>query len=201
MARKATGIHSTTKPDGRVYRYFRAPMKFRALGIPLIPLPEDGYEEEAARLLADLEAGRYAESEKGIREHLIHVLRKAKNRATDRGIEFAITMEDIDRLLAVCPRCAVSGIPFTLAGKTTGYRSPCRPSIDRIDAQKGYTPGNIRLVCVAVNAALSDWGDDVFWTVVRYAQMRPSANKRAFQNTRRLQTGLSGLSSDIKNEA
>ncbi len=45
---------------------------------------------------------------------------------------------------------------------TNSYRAPFAPSIDRINSEKGYTDGNVRLVCVAVNWALSDWGIEVF---------------------------------------
>jgi hypothetical protein len=38
---------------------------------------------------------------------------------------------------------------------------PFSPSIDRIDTVGGYTTDNVRLVCVAANFALNQWGDDV----------------------------------------
>lgn len=45
--------------------------------------------------------------------------------------------------------CALSGVRMTWA---TGKTSPTSISIDRIDGEKGYVDGNVRLVCVAVNA-------------------------------------------------
>ena len=45
--------------------------------------------------------------------------------------------------------CALSGIRMTWA---TGKTSPTSISMDRIDGQKGYVEGNVRLVCVAVNS-------------------------------------------------
>jgi hypothetical protein len=45
--------------------------------------------------------------------------------------------------------CALSGVRMTWA---TGKTSPTSISIDRIDNQKGYIDGNVRLVCVAINA-------------------------------------------------
>jgi hypothetical protein len=45
--------------------------------------------------------------------------------------------------------CALSGIRMTWA---TGKTAPTSISIDRIDGKKGYVDGNVRLVCVAVNA-------------------------------------------------
>lgn len=45
--------------------------------------------------------------------------------------------------------CALSGVRMTWA---TGKTAPTSISIDRIDGSKGYVDGNVRLVCVAVNA-------------------------------------------------
>ena len=53
-------------------------------------------------------------------------------------------------------RCALSGAALTHEGL------PCTPtqvSIDRIDSGRGYVAGNVRLVAVWVNRALSHWGD------------------------------------------
>lgn len=45
--------------------------------------------------------------------------------------------------------CAISGIPMTY--KLGGGRQPLNISVDRIDNNKGYIPGNIQLVCSHVN--------------------------------------------------
>lgn len=52
-------------------------------------------------------------------------------------------------------RCEISGYPFATTG---GARRPDALSIDRIDCAQGYVFSNVRLVCAAVNAALSTWG-------------------------------------------
>lgn len=56
-------------------------------------------------------------------------------------------------------RCALSRLPMT---HTTDHRAPYNVSIDRRDNDKGYVPGNVRLVCHAVNSALGHWGETVF---------------------------------------
>lgn len=38
---------------------------------------------------------------------------------------------------------------------------PFMPSIDRTNSAKGYTAGNCRLVCVAANFAMNEWGQGV----------------------------------------
>ena len=45
--------------------------------------------------------------------------------------------------------CALSGIRMTWAG---GGIKPTSVSVDRIDMAKGYVKGNVRIVCMAVNA-------------------------------------------------
>jgi len=60
-------------------------------------------------------------------------------------------------------RCAVSGLSFSMAPFDFALvKRPYGPSLDRIDAQKGYVRGNVRLVCTAVNFGLGQWGDEVF---------------------------------------
>ena len=45
--------------------------------------------------------------------------------------------------------CALSGVRMTWS---TGKTEPTSISMDRIDGDKGYVDGNVRLVCMAVNA-------------------------------------------------
>lgn len=46
-------------------------------------------------------------------------------------------------------RCAYTGVPFDLRRSTV--RPMAAPSLDRIDNEKGYVPGNVQFVCTAVN--------------------------------------------------
>lgn len=59
-------------------------------------------------------------------------------------------------------RCELSGIALSLHGKEDGWQKhPWAPSLDRIDSRKGYVAGNCRIVCVAVNIALNEFGEEV----------------------------------------
>lgn len=77
--------------------------------------------------------------------------------------------------------CEVSGIPFDLTGLP---RHPFGPSLDRIDADRGYDADNIRMVCLAVNLCMSEWGEDIFVQVAsatlmkRLQEMSGSVQKR-----------------------
>jgi hypothetical protein len=53
-------------------------------------------------------------------------------------------------------QCALSGHPFDIDD------ARWRPSLDRIDASKGYTTGNIQLVAWIVNRSKSRFSDAVF---------------------------------------
>jgi len=59
----------------------------------------------------------------------------AKSRATKKGREFSIELEDI----VIPTTCPVFGTPLT------------EPSIDRIDSSKGYVKGNIRVISMRAN--------------------------------------------------
>ena len=52
--------------------------------------------------------------------------------------------------------CALSNVRMTWA---TGKTAPTSISMDRIDCSQGYVDGNVRLVCVCVNAFRSTMND------------------------------------------
>jgi hypothetical protein len=81
----------------------------------------------------------------------------ARIRARKKKIVFNLDAADIAALQAVIDagRCELSGVPFTLEGP----RSATSPSLDRIEADKGYVRGNVRVICHALNAGLGDWGE------------------------------------------
>lgn len=95
----------------------------------------------------------------------------AENRARKAGMAFtlrpgfALTLYDQQ-----AGRCAVSGIEFNLQRFPDALvKHPFAPSIDRKLSSGGYTEDNVRLVCVAVNFGMSQWGEEVFMTLARAA--------------------------------
>lgn len=92
--------------------------------------------------------------------------KNVKARAKVRRFECTITRDDIASLTERSEgKCAITGIKFEFGGK--GKPSPWAPSLDCIDSNLGYTHGNVRLVCLAVNYAKNKWGTDV---LMRMAQ-------------------------------
>ena len=67
-------------------------------------------------------------------------------------------------------RCVVSGLPFSLR-RFGGVlvKHPFAPSLDRISLQAGYVAGNVRLVCIAVNFGMGQWGEELYLTFTRAA--------------------------------
>ena len=75
------------------------------------------------------------------------IWRRARSRASNRGLMFDIDVEDIV-LPEVCP---ILGMPLKEnKGKSGAY--PDSYSLDRIDNSKGYVKGNIRVVSQLANA-------------------------------------------------
>lgn len=165
-------------PRKNVYRQVvkgRSYYRFRRSGCPDVRLPgEPGTPQFEAAYSSLAMAGT---SDPDVRLNAItkyavaEALKRARNRAKASAIPFDLSPAYIsDMMRAQMCACAVSGIQFDLGrsgvrqGKT---RLPFRPSIDKLDPALGYVRGNVRVVCFAVNMALSDWGDDVFLEVCR----------------------------------
>lgn len=96
----------------------------------------------------------------------------ARRRAKKAGLPMTIDSAWVlDRLEKIVGRCEVSGVPFSDENPGRAHKRPFMPSLDRINCEGGYTPDNVRIVCVAVNTLLQDWGDGVFMTL--FAHQNP----------------------------
>lgn len=68
-----------------------------------------------------------------------------------------LALEDFVRIvLASDGKCAITGIEFS---RTELKRDPFAISVDRINSARGYCAGNVRVVLLAVNLAMSQWGE------------------------------------------
>jgi hypothetical protein len=103
----------------------------------------------------------YYKSTKG---RIVDLHHAAKRRAQNKQIPFDLSTSFIEELWnQQNGKCALTKIEFQIPqNRTDGKASPLAPSIDRIDCSKGYTPDNVRLVCVAVNYALNEFGETIF---------------------------------------
>ena len=103
------------------------------------------------------------------------LLNNARHRAQEKGLICTLTLDWIEKQLAV--GCAKTGVAFDL---TPGPRVPATPSIDRIAVEGHYTPDNCQLVCWYYNCAKHTWThEDVVrmsWKVLeKAAQETPGA--------------------------
>lgn len=61
-------------------------------------------------------------------------------------------------------RCSITGIELS---RPNGTAAPFNASIDRRDSSAGYVFGNCRVVCLAVNVAMREWGEDAIRQIAR----------------------------------
>jgi len=86
----------------------------------------------------------------------------AKTRAKKRGTEFNLT-NDWARARWT-GRCELTGCEFVFS---VGRPSPYSPSVDRIDATKGYTQDNCRFILWALNGFKGTGSDETMLTIAR----------------------------------
>ena len=82
----------------------------------------------------------------------------AKARAKRKGREFVITVQDIESVDT--DTCPYLNIPIRrgehIAGTGQRAQTPNAKSLDRIDSEKGYVPGNIIVCSWRANSLLKD---------------------------------------------
>ena len=97
-------------------------------------------------------------------------------------------------------RCAISGLPFSLT-RFEGVlaKHPFAPSLDRISSRGGYTADNVRLVCIAVNFGMGQWGEELYLTFAR-ATVEQS-DKIVFQGAQTAEVLASSTGPQMADEA
>lgn len=72
------------------------------------------------------------------------ILRNARRRALDVGCDFSITEYDF----SIPEKCPILGLDLKF---NTGYAKADSYSLDRIDPNKGYIPGNVVVISMEAN--------------------------------------------------
>jgi hypothetical protein len=84
----------------------------------------------------------------------------ARTRSRQNGAEFTITKEDI-----IIPKiCPILGLELV---KGNGYL-PNAMSLDRVNNEKGYIPGNVRVISRKANIMKSDLTIDLLEKIINY---------------------------------
>lgn len=93
----------------------------------------------------------------------LKAVRSSRKRASVKGLPFELSQSDIRALWERCGgKCEITGIPFDFDLLEAKHaRRPYAPSLDRINNDLGYSIDNLRVVCVAVNLAMNQWGEAV----------------------------------------
>lgn len=90
-------------------------------------------------------------------------LARAKARAKERGVPFDLTLDwalaKVEEQNFCCP---LTQIPFFSRHEAGSFQNPYGPSFDRVVPALGYVQSNVRIVIFAINAMLSDWGEETF---------------------------------------
>ncbi len=89
------------------------------------------------------------------------MLNAARKRAKDKGLEFSITLEDI----VIPEKCPILGL-FLEVSK--GKPSDNSPSLDRINPDKGYVPGNVGVISYRANSLKFAYPVEVFENLVAW---------------------------------
>jgi hypothetical protein len=84
-------------------------------------------------------------------------------RIKDRSGGDTMTRKELVELIESAQgRCQMTGIPFVAETYRGADRKPFIPSIDRINPKLPYTKENCRIVCLAVNIGMNQWGERLF---------------------------------------
>lgn len=97
------------------------------------------------------------------------LLERAKERATRIGLPFSLTAADVD----LPENCPALGIPLV----RRGTRCAGSPSLDRVQPDLGYVPGNVRVISNKANTLKSDKGLEA---LQRLAKRGPRKQRAAY---------------------
>jgi hypothetical protein len=115
------------------------------------------YQSRKEERLASAKKWRHTESGSS---RLLHL--SAQRRAKKKGIPYELTPEIILNLMRLQEgKCALTGVQFEF-GESSFYFRPLAPSIDKIDATKGYTIGNVQITTVVANKAKNEYPIEIF---------------------------------------
>lgn len=89
------------------------------------------------------------------------LLRRIRNSSKQRGIECTITVDDFE----IPNNCPILGLPLQFH---KGKRCDNSVSMDRIDSDKGYIPGNVQVISWLANRIKNDMTPDQLEKLYRF---------------------------------
>lgn len=107
--------------------------------------------------------------EKNPKEHwVIRAVGRAKKRASANKIPFDITVEYIESI--VPDKCPIYGTKFNFLGNKTSR--PESPSLDKIDASKGYVMGNVAIISMKANVIKQNASSEDIFKVANWLKTK-----------------------------
>lgn len=98
-----------------------------------------------------------------------HMLYNCKKRSEKLGLDFNLTKEWLIEKLNKGV-CEITNERFDFGlPNTPCYYNPYAPSVDKIDPKKGYTKENCRIVLIAVNFGMNEWGLETYLKIAKKA--------------------------------
>jgi len=103
------------------------------------------------------------QDEEKLKKKLQEMLKGAKRRAKRKGRECELDLEFLKNLfLKTNGFCPISKVAFNLNNGTVKENNYMRPSIDRINNDRGYTKDNVRIIAWGINQQKNDMNEDLF---------------------------------------
>lgn len=100
-------------------------------------------------------------------DHKKKLFYAAKKRATERGLDFDLSVEDLV-VPKECPALGIQIQDYTGTGRGNGNANSAAASVDRIDNSRGYTKENICVVSRRANTLKSDGTVSEFADLLSY---------------------------------
>lgn len=139
--------------------------------------------DEALAIHASIVSGKTLEPVVERHKAMTRAYLSARKNAVKRRISFSLQRTEFEQIVRRSNRCCeVTGIPFCLDSSGSTRRRPFAPSLDRIDSRQPYVFANCRLVCIATNMALGEWGIEVAAKISRGIVRHRQALRRSKPN-------------------
>lgn len=99
-------------------------------------------------------------------------MRLARDRASEKSVPFALTLDYLISIFPLDGICPVFGTPMVFGGKGKGQKGATSnsPTIDRIIPELGYVPNNVIWVSHLANAIKHTASVDELFTVAQFYQ-------------------------------
>lgn len=128
--------------------YAKSKKKYRSTGKYLETKRIYGRDWRAQQDKKDLAVkrkGAYQRRKSTPERAAVLIVQRRRNSCKHEGIPFNVTAADLGPMPEACP---ILGIPLIMGDKVVG---PNSPTIDRIDPNGGYVPGNVMIVSFRAN--------------------------------------------------